>query len=431
MSDDLQARDRRVLWHPFTQHAAPGNPLSVVGAQGAHLVLADGRRVLDGIASWWTCLHGHGHPRLVQAIAAQAARLDHVHFAGVTHAPAVEAAERLLARAPQGLTRVFFSDDGSTAVEVAVKMALQAQAQRGQPQRTGYIAFEHAYHGDTVGALSVGDPGEIASPFGPLTFPVARAPVPAGEAGVERCLARLAALLAERGERTAAVVIEPRVQGAGGMRIHPASFLRGVAALARQHGCLLVADEVFTGLHRTGPCFAVETAGVAPDLLCVAKGLSGGMLPLAATLASDEVWRAFLDPQLARAFLHGHSYTANPIACAAAAASLALLDEPATRERIAALERVHGARLPGLARHPAVAGTRGLGTLGVVELAAQDGGYFAGAARSLARDLLDRGLLVRPLGAVVYLLPPLATTEQDLQQAYDALAEGLDALPAR
>ncbi len=425
--DDLLARDAARVWHPFTQHGAARPPLAVVGALGAHLTLADGRRVLDGISSWWTNLHGHGHPRLVAALTRQAALLDHVHFAGCTHAPAVEAAERLVAAAPRGLTRVFFSDDGSTAVEVALKMALQAQAQRGQPRRTRYVAFERAYHGDTVGALSVGDPGLFESPFGPLLFPVARAPVPRG-AEVEGCLTALEGLLARHADEVAAVVLEPMVQAAGGMALHPPGFLAGVARLARAHGALFVADEVMTGFCRTGPTFAVEHAGVQPDLLCVAKGLTGGLLPLAATLATEEVYAAFLDRSLARAFLHGHSYTGNPIACAAAAESLALLAEPATRARVAALGEAHARRLPALARRPGVQEARWLGTLGVVELAGAPG-YFAAAAASVAEGLLARGVLVRPLGPALYLLPPYAAEPGDLDRAYDALEECLDARP--
>lgn len=431
--DGLAARDARVLWHPFTQHAAAAPPLAVRAAEGPWLVLEDGRRVLDGISSWWTNLHGHGHPRLVEAIARQAATLDHVHFAGCTHAPAVEAAERLRALAPAGLTRVFFSDDGSTAVEVALKMALQAQAQRGHPRRTGYVAFEHAYHGDTVGALSVGDPAAFASPFGPLTFPVARAPVPEGgldapTAEVERCLAALERLLAEVPGGAAAVILEPMVLAAGGMRLLPAAFVRGVAEAARRHGALWIADEVMTGLSRTGRSFAVEHAGVAPDLLCVAKGLSGGLLPLAATLATEEVYAAFLGADLQRAFLHGHSFTANPIACAAARASLDLLAEPATRAQVAALAAVHARRLAPLRGRPGVRDARWLGTLGVLEVEAR-GGYFGGGARSLAEHLLRAGVLVRPLGPVLYLLPPYATAAADLERAYDALEEGLAARP--
>ncbi len=426
MSDGLLGRDRRHLWHPFTQHQGAPEPLAIASAGGSWLTLADGRRVLDGISSWWTNLHGHGHPRLVEAIARQAATLDHVQFAGCTHEPAVALAERLVALAPAGLTRVFYSDDGSTAVEVALKMALQTQSQRGRPERTGYVAFEGAYHGDTVGALSVGDPGLFASPFGPLTFPVARAPTPpASEAQVPAALAGLRSVLERESPRLAAVILEPMVQAAGGMRVAPPSFLRGVAELTRAHGALLIADEVMTGFHRTGPCFAVEHAGVTPDLLCLAKGLSGGLLPLAATLATEAVFEAFLDRDLKRAFLHGHSFTANPIACAAALASLDLLAEPATRQAIAALSEVHTRRLAAFATHPAVASTRTLGTLGVLELATSARDYFDGAAAALARRLLARGLLVRPLGPVVYLLPPYSTTAAELNGAYDALEAAL------
>jgi len=426
MTDDLLGRDRRHLWHPFTQHEGAPAPLPIASAQGSWLTLADGRRVLDGISSWWTNLHGHGHPRIVAAIARQAATLDHVHFAGCTHAPAVMLAERLVALAPAGLTRVFYSDDGSTAVEVALKMALQAQAQRGQPDRTGYVAFAGAYHGDTVGALSVGDPGLFASPFGPLTFPVARAPAPpTNEEQVSGALAGLRTILERMSARVAAVILEPMVQAAGGMRIAPPAFLRGVAQLTRAHGALLIIDEVMTGFHRTGPCFAVEHAGVTPDLVCLAKGLTGGVLPLAATLATESVFDAFLDRDMQRAFLHGHSFTANPIACAAALESLDLLAEPATQAAIAALARVHNERLDALASHPAVATTRTLGTLGVLELATSARGYFDGAATVLARSLLDRGLLVRPLGPVVYLLPPYSTSAAELNAAYDTLNDVL------
>lgn len=433
MNDDLLARDAAHVWHPFTQAAAAQAPLAVASASGSWLTLAGGRRVLDGISSWWTNLHGHAHPAIAAAIAAQAARLDHVHFAGCTHAPAVATAERLTALAPEGLTRVFFSDDGSTAVEVAVKMALQAQVQRGRPERTGYVAFEHAYHGDTVGALSVGDPGEFASPFGRLTFPVARAPVPRrpAEAGgrtpeeeTQRCLGALEHVLERRGRETAAVVIEPLVQAAGGMRLHPPAFLAGVAGLARRHGALLIADEVMTGFFRTGRCFAVEHADVAPDLLCVAKGLTGGALPLAATLATEEVFDAFRGPDLSSAFLHGHSYTANPIACAAALASLDLLAAPALGARLLALDAVHARRLAALAAAPGVRDVRHLGTLGVLELDRR-GGYLGEGGRALAERLLQQGVLVRPLGPVVYLLPPYSTTPEELDAAYDALAAAI------
>ncbi len=416
---DLLARDRAVAWHPFTQAATAPAPLPVVAAQGAWLHLADGRRLLDAISSWWTVLHGHAHPAITAAIARQAATLDHVLFAGCTHPPAVAVAERLVALAPPGLTRVFFSDDGSTAVEVALKMAFQAAANRAEPARRAFVAFEHGYHGDTVGAMSLGDPGDFSGPFRPLLLPVERVPTDD--------LAPLADVLARRGPEIAAVVIEPMVQGAGGMRFMTPDFLRGVADLTRRAGALLVADEVMTGFGRTGRCFAVEHAGVAPDLMCVAKSLTGGVLPLAATLATDAVYQAFLGPDTRRAFLHGHSFTANPIACAAALASLELL--PAALVDAARIQAFYAARLPPLAAHPAVASVRWLGAIGVVQLA-EDADYFGSDLGPRLRDaLLARGVLARPLGPVLYTMPPLGITDAELAALYDAIEAALDDLP--
>jgi adenosylmethionine-8-amino-7-oxononanoate aminotransferase len=432
---DLLARDRRVVWHPFTQAATAGDPLEIVGAEGPDLVLADGRRVLDGISSWWTVLHGHGEPRIVEAIARQAARLDHVLFAGATHPGAVELAERLVARAPHGLSRVFYSDDGSTAVEVALKMAFQYFANTGRPGKRGFAAFAHGYHGDTVGAMSVGDPADFSFPFVPILVPVERLPVPRCEGSplrapdhraVHAALGALADLLERRGDHLAAVILEPMVQGAGGMIMHPPSFLAGVAELCRAHDVLLIADEVMTGFGRTGRLFAVEHAGVSPDLLCVAKGLTGGVLPLAATLATERLFEGFLSRDARRTFLHGHSFTANPIACAAALASLDLLDERRTLDRVAALERVHAARLPPLLEHPRVRSVRWLGAIGVFELAADDAGYFSvEESRDLARALLDAGVLIRPLGPVCYFLPPAEVPLAAIERAYDLVADAL------
>ena len=432
--DDLIARDRARVWHPFTQAATAPDPLPVVRAEGAFLELADGRRVLDAISSWWTCLHGHGHPAIAAAVARQAAELDHVMFAGCTHPPAVAVAEHLTRVAPAGLTRVFFSDDGSTAVEVALKLAFQHWLNRGRPRKRRFVALEHAYHGDTVGAMSAGDPADFSGLFRPLLFPVERAhtadclrcPV-----GLQRstcaieCLRRLEGILGDGAETIAALIVEPMVQAAGGMIITPPEFLKGAADLCRRHDVLLIADEVMTGFGRTGRMFAVEHAGVAPDLMCVSKGLSGGVLPLAATLATEAVYEAFLDPDRRRAFLHGHSFTANPIACAAAAASLALFDSEPVFERIAAIEAVYRGRLPRLAAHPRVAGVRWLGTLGVVELRSEEG-YFSELGPRLGAEFLRRDLLVRPLGPVVYTLPPYCITPAQLAGVYDALEEILE-----
>ncbi|MBL8748443.1 MAG: adenosylmethionine--8-amino-7-oxononanoate transaminase, partial [Planctomycetes bacterium] len=326
--DDLAGRDARVVWHPYTQHATDPEPLVVRGAHGALLELGDGRAVIDAISSWWCCLHGHGRPEIAAAIADQARRLDQVQFAGCTHEPAVRLAERLVALAPRGLTRVFFSDDGSTAVEVALKMALQAHADRGEPQRSVFVALDGGYHGDTFGAMAVGDPDPFFAAFRPLLFEVRRVPVSANA---------VAAALAELGPRAAGVVLEPLVQGAAGMRMHDAAFVRAVRAACDERRVPLIADEVMTGFGRTGAVFACERAGVVPDHLCVSKGLSGGTLPIAATLVREEVFAAFRSPDRRRTFFHGHTFTGNPIACAASLASLDVFAAERTHERLDAI----------------------------------------------------------------------------------------------
>lgn len=417
MTGDLAARDRRVLWHPYTQHGIEPEPLPVVSAEGAWLQLADGRRLLDGISSWWATLHGHCHPRIAAAIAAQAARLDHVLFAGATHEPAVQLAEQLLAIAPPGLSRVFCSDDGSTAVEVALKMVLQAWAQRGAPERSVFVALEGAYHGDTFGAMAAGDPDPFFTALAPLFFRVQRVPVDADGASV-------AAALQSLGERAAGVIVEPLLQGAAGMRVQPSGFLPGVRAACTAHGVPLVADEVFTGFGRTGSMFACERAGVRPDVLCLAKGLTGGTLPLAATLASEELFAAFLHHERSRFFPHGHTFTANPIACAAALASLQLCREHDTPRRLAAIGERLFARIQDLAAHPRVRDLRRLGGMVALDLVDERPGYLAAATPKLRAAAIARGVLLRPLGNVLYALPPACVEEPEI----DLLAATMRAL---
>lgn len=407
MTGDLAARDRRVCWHPYTQHGIEPEPLPVVSAHGAWLQLADGRRLLDGISSWWATLHGHCQPRIAAAIAAQAARLDHVLFAGATHEPAVQLAEQLLAIAPSGLSRVFYSDDGSTAVEVALKMVLQAWAQRGAPQRTVFVALEGAYHGDTFGAMAAGDPDPFFTALAPLFFRVQRVPVDADGASV-------AAALEALGDRAAGVIVEPLLQGAAGMRVQPNGFLPGVRAACTAHGVPLVADEVFTGFGRTGAMFACDRAGVRPDVLCLAKGLTGGTLPLAATLATEDLFAAFLHHERSRYFPHGHTFTANPIACAAALASLQLCRENDTPRRLAAIGERLFARLQDLAAHPQVRDLRQLGGMVALDLVDERPGYLAAATPKLRAAAIARGVLLRPLGNVLYALPPACVEEPEI-----------------
>jgi adenosylmethionine-8-amino-7-oxononanoate aminotransferase len=410
----LVERDRAHIWHPYTQMQIQAPLLPVVRGEGVYLHTEDGRRILDGISSWWVNIHGHSHPRLNRALAEQAQRLEHVLFAGCTHPPAVELAERLVAAVPRGLTRVFYSDNGSTAVEVAVKMALQYWMNKGQRQRTTFVGLPHAYHGDTVGAMSVSDDSLFTKPFAPLLFKAARA----GDLEtLEEALTRL-------GETVAAVIVEPMLQGAGGMIVWPPDFLARVRQLCDRSGALLIADEVLTGFGRTGRMFACEHAGIRPDLICLSKALTAGYLPLGATLVTDAVFEAFLSPDHSRTFFHGHSYTANPLACAVAIESLRLFEENSVLD---AVKRIQGQLASGLSRFrelPAVAQVRHIGAVGVVELVGGTG-YDDQIGPRLAAAFLERRILLRPLGNVVYFMPPYVITSSEvewvLSEMYDVI----------
>ncbi|HEX9793100.1 MAG TPA: adenosylmethionine--8-amino-7-oxononanoate transaminase [Planctomycetota bacterium] len=412
---DWAARDAEVCWHPYTQHGLPDETLAVVRAEGAWLELADGRRLLDAISSWWCCLHGHGHPRLVAALERQARTLDHVLFAGCTHEPAVRLAEQLLAVAPPGLARVFYSDDGSTAVEVALKLAYQTWVRRKEPARTIFLALEGGYHGDTFGAMAASDPEPFFREFSPFLFHVVR--IPPHAAALD------AAFQAHRG-RVAGMIVEPLVQGAAGMRMQSPEFLRSVRACCDAHDAFLIADEVMTGFGRTGALFACELADVRPDLLCVAKGLTGGMLPLAATLATAEIFAAFQSEVRAEAFFHGHTFTANALGCAVALESLALLRDSDVPARFGALgERIERG-LESLRAHPGVAELRRLGGIVAVELAdAGNAGYLSDLAPRLRAACRGGEVLLRPLGNVLYAMPPACTSDAESDRIAAAMLQ--------
>lgn len=429
----LLDRDRACLWHPYTQALTAAAPLPVVRAQGVYLYTEDGRRILDGISSWWVNVHGHSHPKLNEALAAQARELEHVVFAGCTHRPAVELAERLLALLPRGLTRIFYSDNGSTAVEVALKLACQYWQNRGQPNRRTFLTLHHAYHGDTVGAMSASEDSVFTRAFTPLLFPVVRAHPPycyRCPLGLTRaacqidCLSDLEARL-EGADSIAGVVVEPMLQAAGGMIVWPAEFLAGVRQLCDRYGTLLIADEVLTGFGRTGRMFASEHAAVRPDLVCLSKALTAGYLPLGATAATERIYQAFLSEDRTKTFFHGHSYTANPLACAVGLASLDLFRENAVIERVQALECQLRAGLEPLRSLPCVGDIRVIGGVGIVELESPSAGYLDHRGGDLSAAFLDRGLLLRPLGNVLYFMPPYVITESEVDWVLAQIAEVL------
>jgi adenosylmethionine---8-amino-7-oxononanoate aminotransferase len=430
----LISRDRASLWHPYTQARTAPQPLAITRAEGVYLYTDDGRRILDGISSWWVNIHGHSHPKLNEALAAQARELEHVVFAGCTHRPAVALAERLLQLLPKGLTRVFYSDDGSTAVEVALKLAFQYWRNRGQPQRRNFIALHHAYHGDTVGTMSVSEESAFTRAFAPLLFPVTRAHAPycyRCPLGLQRaachidCLGDLERHLQSSGDTIAAVLLEPMLQAAGGMIVWPAEYLAGTRRLCDQYGTLLIADEVMTGFGRTGRMFACEHAGIRPDLICLSKGLTAGYLPMGATAATEALYEAFLSEDRSQTFFHGHSYTANPLACAVGLASLDLFRENAVLDRIQALEQQLRAGLAPLRALACVGDVRVIGGVAIIELQSDSAGYLDQLGPRLAAAFLDRGILLRPLGNVLYFMPPYVITEEQTAGVLNHIADVL------
>ena len=416
------------LWHPTTQVASSPEPWKVVRAQGCTLELDDGRRLIDAISSWWVTLHGHAEPAIAAAIGRQAHELEQVIFANFSHTPAEQLATRLAALT--GLERLFFSDNGSTAVEVALKIAWQWWRNQGSERRQ-LIAFEGAYHGDTFGAMAVGDRSIFTAPYDDLLFDVARIGWPHthwGDSSVEvreaQALLQLEQALATP---TAAVVLEPLIQGAAGMHMVRPGFLRAVEERVRSSGALLIADEVMTGFGRSGTLFASQRAGIRPDLMALSKGLTGGFLPMGVTMASERLYRGFISQQPEHTFFHGHSFTANPLGCAAALASLDLLQH--NPERYQQFESRHTPLLEELVhRTPAVQRPRCLGTVAAFELVAGETSYLNPIGKQLQRQCLDHGVYIRPLGNVVYLLPPLCISEAQLQQCYEAIGTSIETL---
>jgi len=420
MSVDHAQLDRDHLWHPFTQQRgwSEEEPLTIERGEGTDLIATDGRRYIDGVSSLWCNVHGHRHPGIDAAVSEQLGKVAHSTTLGLAHPAATELAARLVEIAPPGLSRVFYSESGSTAVEIALKMAFQYQQQRGgqHARRTSFVHLRHSYHGDTIGAVAVGGIELFHSTYRPLLFETHSAE-PGDAADLER-------VLAAHEEEVAAVIIEPLVQGAAGMLIQPPGYLRAVRELCDRFGVLLICDEVATGFGRTGTMFACEQEGISPDLLCVAKGLTGGYLPLAATLASEHVYEEFLgEPEEFRTFFHGHTYTGNPLACAASLASLDAFEQERTIERLQPKIALLEGLLDEVAAMPEVTEVRSKGFMVGIDLGEHDPALRLGHKVTL--EARERGAIIRPLGDVVVLMPPLAISEADLRRLVAITADSI------
>ncbi|MET0740632.1 MAG: adenosylmethionine--8-amino-7-oxononanoate transaminase [Candidatus Nanopelagicales bacterium] len=432
-TSELFDRDLASLWHPFTQHGVwpTDEPLVIDRAEGVWLYDSDGRRYLDGYSSLWVTVHGHRVREIDDAIRAQLGRLDHSTFLGATHEPGIVLAEKLLATAPAGLTRVFYAGDGASAVEAAIKMAFQSHAQRGAV-RPLYAHVAEGYHGDTLGAVSVGGIDLFHATYRPILLDTRMVSSPGvlkqGQSGADRAsdvVDELRALLQREGDQVCAVVVEPMVQAAAGMLTHDPLFLRGVRALCDEFGALMVVDEVATGIGRTGRMWAIEHAGVSPDLLTCGKGLTGGVLPLSAVLATELVYESFLGtPASGRTFFHGHTYTGNPLCCAAAIANLDLIAARGTVGRAAEIGERLGEWLAPLSSHGGVKQVRRIGTMTGIEVVSV--GERTGF--EVCREARRGGVMIRPLGDVVVLMPPLAISDEDLRLLVDVTTAAVHAV---
>ncbi|MEM1322923.1 MAG: adenosylmethionine--8-amino-7-oxononanoate transaminase [Bacteroidota bacterium] len=416
-------KDRQYIWHPYTQMKTAPTPLNIVRGEGAVLYDEKGQAYIDAVSSWWVNLHGHSHPYIAEKIYEQLRTLEHVIFAGFTHPPAVEISERLLAILPDNQSRTFFSDNGSTAVEVGLKMAIQYFHNRGQ-KRGRLIAFNGAYHGDTFGTMSAGGSPGFHSPFADYLFEVEHIPAP--EPGQEEAAFNAMASILAKGD-VAAFLYEPLVQGAAGMRMHKPAALNRLLGLCKEAGVLCIADEVMTGFGRTGRLFASNHMEHQPDLMCLSKGLTGGTLPLAITTCTEAIYDAFLSDDNSKAFYHGHSFTANPVGCAAALASMDLLLKESCQERIASISQQHLAFCRDVAGHPRVGEARSQGTILALEFKTEEGtGYFSNIRQKLYPFFLERGAVLRPLGNVIYLIPPYCISDEQLSSLYGMMKEALE-----
>lgn len=433
--NDTFALDRQYIWHPYTQHATERDPVVVTHGKGTSLFDENGNEILDLISSWWTSIHGHAHPALIEALSKQAAQLEHVMFGGFTHAPAAELAQALVGLLPGSLDRVFYSDNGSTSVEVALKLAYQYHRNRGDTGRTEFIAMDGGYHGDTLGAMSLGRGCAFFTLFEGLmcsahTMPYAHTweDDDGIDAREDEALETFARHLESNGDKSAALIVEPMMQGASGFRFSQPEFMKRLSEMARDAGLLVIYDEVATGFGRTGTMFACDQIGFVPDLVCLSKGLTAGVLPMGVTVAQTRIFDAFLGQSFDKALPHGHTFTAYPLACAVALKSLEVFEQEKSLEKISHIAERHRDQLPALLAHPRADHARAMGTMLAFDLAGSEGAYKAEEGEKLRDWYLNNGLNIRPIGSAVYLMPPYCITDDELDRAYAGMIAGLDAL---
>ncbi len=421
---NIAARDQQVIWHPFTQQKNMSSPIPIVKGKDSILYAEDGSSYIDAISSWWVTLHGHGHPYIAEKIYRQALTLEQVIFAGFTHEPAVRLAERLLPILPGKFSRVFYSDNGSTSTEVALKMAVQYWWNKEEKNRKKILAFTNSYHGDTFGAMSVSDRSVFTLAFHDLLFEVIFIDTPTAEN-----INATKALIHEQGSEIAAFIYEPLVQGAGGMKMYDAFLMNELLMSVKLSGILCIADEVMTGFGRTGKLFASCYMNQHPDIICLSKGLTGGTMALGVTACNDTVYKAFVNDDKFKTFFHGHSFTANPLACTAALASLDLLEKEDCIKKIEWLSATNHLFLESLKTGPwKTKGWRTLGTLLAFEIKEGKDEYLNSISASFTKMAMDKGVYLRPLGNTVYIMPPYCITEEELKKIYHCILEVLEQL---
>ena len=419
---NIQEKDQKYIWHPFTQMKTAGAALPIVKGEGTLLIDEKGNSYIDAISSWWVNLHGHSHPYIAKKVYAQMQQLAHVVFAGFTHSPAVELCERLSKHLPSNQAKFFFSGDGSSAVEIALKMSVQYWKNKGE-NKTRFVAIDGAYHGETFGAMSAGARSIFSAPFSDLLFETSHIPFPNDELlSIESLKKEIA-----KGD-VAAFIFEPLIQGAAGMRMYPPEILNKLIQICNAAGVLCIADEVMTGFGRTGTTFAVNQVEAMPDFLCMSKGLSGGTLPISLTTCTQNIYDAFLGEHIQKAFLHGHSFTGNPVGCIAAIASLDLLEKEDCQKAIKNIAKRHRIFADKISSLKVIKDLRQTGTVLAIELKAESSGYASTLRQSLYNDFLRQGVLLRPLGNVIYILPPYCITEKELTKVYEVIETKLKTL---